>query len=101
MLFHRRLAVFYIRHSLSSIVGCDPRLPVLFDGGDRNLCSKLLRELLCVHLCSPKPKMALANNLRHDCAFFAACFRAREKARRYGWVRISVAGKFDTDLASS
>jgi hypothetical protein len=55
MLFHGYLAVLDIRRSLSGVVSRDPPLSVLFDGGERNLCRKLIREFLGVYVFSLLP----------------------------------------------
>ena len=53
ILFQRFLAVLDVRRSLSGIVSRDARLSVLFNGGDRNLCGKFIREFLGVHVFVP------------------------------------------------
>jgi hypothetical protein len=53
ILFHGFLAVLDVGRSLSCIVSRDARLSVLFDGGDRDLCGKLFRKFLGIHIFLP------------------------------------------------
>jgi hypothetical protein len=53
MLFHGPLAVLDVRRPLSDIVCCNFCLPILLKGREGNLCGKLSREFLGIHIFVP------------------------------------------------
>jgi hypothetical protein len=73
ILFHGRFAVLNVCRPLFDIVCRDFGLPILFDGGDGNLCGKLVREFLGVHKLVPSGAFnGSPNTMCRDYVFLAS-----------------------------